>query len=68
MHVNAVAPGPVYIHRFSLTRRRTPSPTTLLRRAARPEEIAKVIAFLASRDASYVTGALIAVDGERTGV
>ena len=34
-----------------------------LRRWGRPEEIAKVIAFLASEDASYLTGTTIVVDG-----
>ena len=34
-----------------------------LRRAGQPEEIAAMVAFLASDDASYVNGQLIAVDG-----
>jgi NAD(P)-dependent dehydrogenase (short-subunit alcohol dehydrogenase family) len=37
-----------------------------LGRIARPEEIASVIAFLASDDASYVTGSLVYADGGMT--
>jgi NAD(P)-dependent dehydrogenase (short-subunit alcohol dehydrogenase family) len=69
VRVNAVAPGPVY----------TPTPsgrefirqlgaTTPLDRAAQPEEIAEVVAFLASDRASYITGATVAADGGRTAI
>jgi len=34
-----------------------------LRRMAAPEEIARIIAFLASDDASFVTGAVLTADG-----
>lgn len=35
-------------------------------RAAQPEEMAKVVAFLASEDASYMTGAIVVADGGTT--
>jgi 3-oxoacyl-[acyl-carrier protein] reductase len=36
---------------------------TPLRRLAEPEEVARVVAFLASDDASYITGSSVLVDG-----
>jgi len=43
--------------------RRGASGLCLLRRAGQPDEIATVIMFLASSDASYVTGSVVSVDG-----
>jgi NAD(P)-dependent dehydrogenase (short-subunit alcohol dehydrogenase family) len=37
-----------------------------VKRFGSPEEVAKVVAFLASEDASYITGIEIAVDGVLT--
>jgi NAD(P)-dependent dehydrogenase (short-subunit alcohol dehydrogenase family) len=39
-----------------------------LARAAQPEEIADVIAFLASPRSGYITGAVIPADGGRTAI
>ncbi len=37
-----------------------------MKRLADPSEIAKVVVFLASEDASYVTGSLVSVDAGYT--
>jgi NAD(P)-dependent dehydrogenase (short-subunit alcohol dehydrogenase family) len=68
VRVNAIAPGPVYTGGASPERIEALGTTTLLGRAANAEEIAEVVAFLASPRASYMTGAIIAIDGGRTAI
>jgi NAD(P)-dependent dehydrogenase (short-subunit alcohol dehydrogenase family) len=68
VRVNAVAPGPIYTRPEAKDLFDTLGATTAMRRAAQPEEVAEVIAFLASPESSYVTGATIAVDGGRTAI
>jgi NAD(P)-dependent dehydrogenase (short-subunit alcohol dehydrogenase family) len=68
VRVNTVAPGPVFSDGADHERIKRLGETTLLGRGAQVEEIAEVITFLASDKASYITGALIPVDGGRTAV
>ena len=76
IRVNAVCPGPIYTP-FHEKRNQALGRTfeqyqddaakgTMLRRPGTPEEVAACILFLASDDASYVTGALLFVDGGYT--
>lgn len=68
VRVNSVAPGPVFTDESKRDLIENLAATTLLNRGAQPEEISAVVAFLVSPKASYITGALIPVDGGRTAV
>ena len=64
--MNVVAPGPVATDMTAaLGDDRMAELTSMvpLQRVAEPSEIAGVVAFLASDDAAYITGAVIPVDG-----
>jgi NAD(P)-dependent dehydrogenase (short-subunit alcohol dehydrogenase family) len=72
VRVNAVAPGPIatpIFGRTGLTEEQIEGfkagITSLvpMRRIGRPEEVASAVAFLASEDASYITGVELNVDG-----
>ena len=68
VRVNVVAPGTTdtgMLTRFTNTDENKAAlvSTVPVKRLARPEEIAHVIVFVASADASYMTGASIPVDG-----
>ena len=68
VRVNTVAPGPVYTRPEGRELFDSLGATTAMKRAAQPEEIAETVAFLASPRASYITGAIVAVDGGRTAI
>jgi 3-oxoacyl-[acyl-carrier protein] reductase len=64
--VNVVAPGPVATDMtaaLSEDRLKELTSAVPLNRVATPDEIAGVVAFLASADGGYITGAVIPVDG-----
>ena len=72
INVNAVAPGPIDTERFGPGLRKmnetveySPNRMTPLRRLGQPFEVAHAVLFLASDEASYITGHTLAVTGGR---
>lgn len=70
IRVNAVAPGPAWTPLISSTmpadKARNFGANTAFERPAQPVELAKIFVFLASDDASYVTGEVFGATGGRT--
>jgi NAD(P)-dependent dehydrogenase (short-subunit alcohol dehydrogenase family) len=69
IHVNCVSPGPIATpHFFTMeeeARKRLES-NTWLKRLGKPEEVANLVVFLVSDEASYITGQNYAVCGGRS--
>jgi NAD(P)-dependent dehydrogenase (short-subunit alcohol dehydrogenase family) len=72
VNVNAVAPGPIDterfgpgLHKLNETVEYSPNRMTPLRRLGQPMEVAHAVLFLASEEASYITGHTLAVTGGR---
>jgi NAD(P)-dependent dehydrogenase (short-subunit alcohol dehydrogenase family) len=72
VRINAVAPGEVDTPMLASGRDTPPTDADLaqlaeetipVKRLAQPDEVARVVLFLASDEASYMTGAVVPVDG-----
>ncbi|MEU6641873.1 SDR family NAD(P)-dependent oxidoreductase [Saccharomonospora sp. NPDC046836] len=66
LRVNSVLPGPVLTaawDEIGEADRQRSAEETAMKRLGRPEEVAAAIAFLASEEASFITGAALTVDG-----
>lgn len=69
IRVNAVAPGVVdteMLHYMTPERQAEMLSLQLLGRIGQPEDIARAVAFLASKDNRYITGQVLIVDGGRS--
>ena len=66
IRINVVGPGAIHTEEFDAAgeeAKRRRAQTVPLGRVGYPEDIAGAVAFLASEDASYITGQIIYVDG-----
>ncbi len=63
IRVNAVSPGAIDTWKMNKEEKDYFTEKTLLKRVGQPIDIARVIVFLASNEASYITGETVHVDG-----
>jgi NAD(P)-dependent dehydrogenase (short-subunit alcohol dehydrogenase family) len=71
LRVNTVLPGPIWTEAWagiSDADRERSLAETVAGRFGTPDEVAAAVAFLASSDAAYITGASLVVDGGWTAV
>jgi NAD(P)-dependent dehydrogenase (short-subunit alcohol dehydrogenase family) len=75
VRINVVQPGPVETELYKSSAAAFPNPDTILdevpgslplKRTGTPADVAKAILFLASEDASWITGSVLAIDGGAT--
>lgn len=66
IRVNAICPGGVVTNMTKDMEMSTPEQNGPLRRPASPDEIANVVSFIASDEASYMNGAIVTIDGGLT--
>ncbi|MGZ9818014.1 SDR family NAD(P)-dependent oxidoreductase [Peribacillus simplex] len=66
IRINAICPGGVETNMTKHMDINNPEQNGPLRRPASPEEIANVVFFLASEEASYMNGSIITIDGGLT--
>jgi 3-oxoacyl-[acyl-carrier protein] reductase len=69
INVNAVAPGFIETHmtaKLDDKQKEQLLSNVPIRRMGKPEDVARVISFLCSPDADYITGQVIAIDGGMT--
>lgn len=67
--VNAVAPGVIETEmtdKLNEKQKEQLLATVPMKRMGKPEDVARVVAFLCSEDANYITGQVIAIDGGMT--